>query len=150
MFRSSRRGLTPAETLIVAAIVAIFALIISWRFVGEPSLEARTLTINRVEAVMEALERYAIDSGGVFPTTDEGLDALVTRPTDGDAPPRWSGPYVEDPALLMDAWGAPLKYVSPVAGGRPYHLWSNGADRAEGGEGANADIKSWDRSSMVP
>jgi type II secretory pathway pseudopilin PulG len=91
MFRSSRRGLTPAETLIVAAIVAIFALIISWRFVGEPSLEARTLTINRVEAVMEALERYAIDSGGVFPTTDEGLDALVTRPTDGDAPPRWSG-----------------------------------------------------------
>jgi len=150
MFRSHRRGLSPSETLIVAAIVAAFALMVSWRFVGDPSSEARTTTIDRVETVMAALERYAIDNGGVFPTTDQGLEALITRPGGDGAPVRWHGPYVEDSEAFVDAWAAPLQYVSPIAGDDPYHLWSSGADRAEGGEGADADIESWDRSSMLP
>lgn len=150
MFRSRRRGLTPSETLIVAAVVAAFALMVSWRFVGDPEQEARTVTIDRVQTVKAALERYAIDNGGVFPATDQGLEALIARPGGGDAPVRWNGPYVDDPEVFVDAWGAPLHYVSPVEGDTPYHLWSSGADRAEGGEGADADIESWDRSSMVP
>lgn len=150
MFRSNRRGLSPAETLIIAAIVAAFALMIAWRFVGDPSRDARTATIERVETLVDALEAYAIDNGGIFPTTDQGLEALVTRPSGEDAPVRWKGPYVDDPQSFVDGWGVPLHYVSPVSGDAPYHLWSNGADQAEGGEGASADIKSWDRSSMVP
>jgi general secretion pathway protein G len=150
MFRSRRRGLSPSETLIVAAIVAAFALMLSWRFLGDPEQDARALTIDRVKTVMAALERYAIDNGGTFPTTDQGLEALASRPAGDDAPVRWNGPYIEDTEVFVDAWGAPLHYVSPVKGSDAYHLWSSGADRAEGGEGADADIESWDRSSMVP
>lgn len=150
MNRSRRRGLTPSETLIIAAIVAAFALMVAWRLVGDPSREGRELTIARVAAVIDALDRYAIDNGGVFPTTEQGLVALIQKPTGPDAPLRWNGPYVESREMLVDGWGAPLQYVSPVAGDDPYHLWSNGADRAQGGQGADADIQSWDRSSMVP
>lgn len=150
MFRSHRRGLSPSETLIIAAMLAAFALIVAWRMVGDPSQDARVVTINRVEALVGALERYAIDSGGVFPTTDEGLEVLVTRPTDDDASVRWNGPYIDDRETLLDGWGAPLQYVSPTVGGDPYHLWSSGADRAQGGQGADADIKSWDRPTLVP
>jgi general secretion pathway protein G len=123
---------------------------ISWRFVGDPHEEARETTIERVATVSEALDLYAIDHGGAFPTTEQGLEVLVVKPTDEAAAARWRGPYIEDPELLIDAWGAPLHYVSPVSGDAPYHLWSSGADRAEGGEGADADIESWDRSTMVP
>ncbi|MFO8079133.1 MAG: type II secretion system major pseudopilin GspG [Armatimonadota bacterium] len=150
MFRSHRGGLTPSETLITAAILAAFALMLASRFVGDPQQEAREVTIERVETVMDALDRYAIDSGGVFPTTDQGLNALIERPEAGGANARWKGPYVEDREVFIDAWGAPLHYVSPVSGDEPYHLWSSGADRAEGGEGADADIKSWHRPTMVP
>jgi len=149
MFRSHRRGLTPLETLIIAAVVAAFALMLSWRFVGDPQEDARKVTLERVQMVMDGLERYAIDHGGVFPTTDEGLQVLVENP-DGEQPSRWNGPYVEGTDCFTDGWQAPLQYVSPVAGDEAYHLWSSGADRAEGGEGADADIESWDRSSMVP
>jgi general secretion pathway protein G len=149
MYCSHRRGLAPAETLIIAAVVAVLALMVSSRFVGEPQQESREITIHRVQTVMDGLERYAIDHGGVFPTTDEGLTVLVKKP-DADDAARWNGPYVEDPQAFTDGWQAPLHYVSPVDGDEPYHLWSSGADRAEGGEGADADIESWDRSSMVP
>jgi general secretion pathway protein G len=150
MFRSHRRGLTPSETLIIAAILAAFALMLASKYVGDPQQEARKITIDRVQSVMDALDRYAIDSGGVFPTTDEGLTALVERPDGSGVNARWNGPYVEDREVFVDAWGAPLHYVSPVNGDEAYHLWSSGADRAEGGEGADADIKSWHRSTMVP
>ncbi|NLO08179.1 MAG: type II secretion system major pseudopilin GspG [candidate division WS1 bacterium] len=150
MIRSNRRGLTPTETLLVAALVAAFALIVASRFVADPTHEARELTIVRVQTVMDALERYAIDNAGVFPTTDQGLNALVVKPQQPPLPIRWPGPYIDDPKMLEDAWGMPLQYVSPGAGNRPYVLWSNGADRAEKGEGEDADIQSWDRSTQIP
>ncbi|HCA46685.1 MAG TPA: type II secretion system protein GspG [Armatimonadetes bacterium] len=150
MYRSRRRGLTPLETLLIAALIAAFVLTVSWRLLGDSDHDARRLTIGRVETLMTALERYAIDNSGVFPTTDQGLSALLARPKGPGAPVRWDGPYVEDAEIFNDAWGAPLQYVAPVPGSIPYHLWSSGADRAQGGQGADADIKSWDRPSMVP
>jgi general secretion pathway protein G len=150
MDRSNRRGLTSSETLVIAAIVATCALLISWYFVGAPDSDSRETTIQRVKTVSAALEKYAIDNGGVFPTTQQGLEALVVQPSDEDRQVRWRGPYIDDPETLTDAWGAPLHYVSPVPDQTPYHQWSSGADRAEGGDGADADIQSWDRSTMTP
>jgi|LSQX01.3.fsa_nt_gb general secretion pathway protein G len=150
MYCSRRRGLTPFETLFIAALIAAVVLIVGWRLLGDSAHDARRLTINRVETLIAALEAYAIDNGGVFPTTDQGLQALLVKPEGPGAPVRWQGPYVEDAELFSDAWGAPLQYVSPIPGSIPYHLWSSGADRAQGGQGADADIKSWDRPSMVP
>lgn len=149
MIRGNRRGMTASETLLVAVVVAAVALVLAWRFIGEPGEDARQITLQRMSVVMDGLETYAIDNGGGFPTTEQGLRALVVRPTT-DPPVRWRGPYVESEDVLMDGWGVPLSYVSPGAGGRPYDLWSNGADRAEGGEGANADMQSWNRSTLIP
>jgi len=57
---------------------------------------------------------------------------------------------VEDERLLVDAWGSPFQYVSPGGDERIYDLWSNGADRAERGDGSDADIQSWNRSTLIP
>jgi len=149
MIRGNRRGLTASETLLVAAVVAAVALMLAWRYIGEPGEDARRITLRRMSVVMDGLETYAIDNGGNFPTAEQGLQALVARPT-VDPPVRWRGPYVESEDVFVDGWGVPLSYVSPSSEGRPYDLWSNGADRAEGGEGANADMQSWNRSTLLP
>lgn len=150
MFRGRRQGLTPSETLIVIALAAAFALILVWRLAEDPVEQERAETIERIELVIEALERYAIDHGGVFPTGAQGLRALLDPPSTEPERTRWRGPYLEDPASLYDAWGAPLNYVAPEGDELMYRLWSNGADRAEGGRGADADIQSWNRNTMVP
>ena len=150
MFRSSRRGLTPSETLIVAALVAAFALVLIWHFAGDPIEDQRRETIERMQLVMDALEHYAVDSGGVFPTNEQGLLVLFEPPSGELESARWRGPYLEDPDTLYDSWGAPLHYVAPEGDDYMYRLWSNGANRAEGGKGADADIQSWNRGTMIP
>ncbi len=150
MFRNHRRGLTPSETLMVATLVAAIVLVVTWRLAGDPTERQRSETIERMRQVMDALERYAIDNGGVFPSTEEGLQRLVEPPTENSQRARWNGPYLDDLQALYDAWGARLQYVAPESSDAHYHLWSNGADRAEGGEGADADIQSWNRSTMIP
>lgn len=149
MNRGNRHGMTASETLLVAVIFAAVALMLAWRFMGDPGGDARRTTIERMNVVMDALETYAIDAGGVFPSTEQGLRALLTRPA-VNPPLRWRGPYIESDDVLVDGWGVPLHYVSPGAEGRPYDLWSNGADRAEGGDDDNADIQSWNRSTLIP
>lgn len=150
MHRSRRRGLTPSETLIIAAVVAVLTLLATSRFAGNAGQGARAITIKRMEIVMDALERYAIDNGGRFPTTEQGLEALLEEPSTEPTPRRWRGPYIDDEQVLADAWDVPLCYVSPGNDRRLYDLWSNGADRAEGGDDADADVQSWDRATMIP
>jgi len=150
MLGSHRRaGMTPSQTLLALVLIAVIALILAHRFVGTPTQQDRKLTIRRIETVMAGLEKYAIDNGGMFPSTEQGLKALVGCPSRKPMPHNWQGPYVAQ-ADLTDAWGMPLHYVSPAGDGRVYHLWSNGADRTEGGERTEADIQSWNRPSMCP
>ena len=120
----------------------------------------RSITIQRMRLVEQALDRYAIDNGGAVPTTRQKLKSLWIRPTDGPLPLNWHGPYLPSEDLLRDGWGRPFQYVAP--GGfeptprgvkplsRTYDLWSLGADGREGGTGANASIRSWEAQSMVP
>ncbi len=150
MFRSSQRGMTPTETLIAAVVVAGIALLLVTRLTEEPTGEARNTTIERITTLMDALEKYAIDNGGLFPTTDQGLEALLHKPVEEPVPHRYRGPYIDSSDTLIDGWGVPFHYVSPGGERRPYDLWSNGADRAEGGEDENADVQSWNRDSLIP
>lgn len=146
---TTARGMTPSETLLVLVVIAALALIVAYGFRSSPGLQGRGITISRVETVMAGLESYAVDNGATFPTTEQGLKALVERPSQEPVPHRWNGPYVDETAL-RDAWATPLHYVCPGGDGRVYDLWSNGADKAEGGEGEDADIQSWSRPSMCP
>ncbi len=147
---NGRHGFTASQTLTAVAIIAVFALVVAFGFRGRSGQHGRQITIARMEVVIAGLEKYAIDNGAVFPTTEQGLNALLERPKHEPVPHRWRGPYIQDPQALTDAWGVPLRYVSPGGDTRVYDLWSNGADKAEGGEGADADIQSWKRSTMWP
>ncbi len=88
-----------------------------------------------------ALDAYRLDVGR-YPTTREGLAALIQRPSAGE---RWDGPHLKT-QIPPHPWGRPYFYGSPGEGGRPYDLYSLRADGAPGGEGPNRDVTSWEAS----
>ena len=145
-------GLAAWELLAVIALVTALAFLLMRLLVGGSIADQRSLTISRLLAISEALDKYAIDNGGQFPTTDQGLAALLQPPTTEPQPRHWQGPYLPDAAALEDAWGRQFHYVQPGGGEPPrlYDLWSLGADGAEEGSGVDTDILSWDRSTTLP
>lgn len=102
--------------------------------------EAKVTTARvQISVLKDALHQYEIDNGS-YPTTEQGLDALVQSPSVGVAPKRWrEGGYLEKSSVPKDPWGNPYVYVSPGANG-PFDLYSYGSDGAPGGEGRNQDI----------
>ena len=127
MICGKHRGLTASETLLVAVVGVAVALMIAGRFIGAPRQESRRITIERMNVVMDGLQLYALDNGGVFPTTEQGLRALLVRP---EADLGTLAVTLEGEEVLVDGWGMPLHYICPGGEGRPYDLWSGGADRA--------------------
>ena len=95
---------------------------------------------SKIVAMSGPLDIYKLDTGK-YPTTQEGLRALLQAPA---GVPNWNGPYVKNDAELKDPWRNDLIYRSPGSEGRPYEIVSLGADGQEGGEGANKDLKSWE------
>jgi general secretion pathway protein G len=91
-----------------------------------------------VNNLMQALKLYKLDNQR-FPTTEQGLDALVRKPTGGPVPPNWK-PYIEK--LPRDPWGHPYQYLSPGVRGE-IDVFSFGADGQPGGEGTDGDVGSW-------
>ena len=151
MIRSPRRrGMSAWHTLILAAVITAVTLAIFNQFHGVADGDARRVTIDRMMTLMDGLENYAIDNGGMFPTSDQGLEALRTCPTVKPIPHNWKGPYVDDRLPVTDAWGMPIQYVSPSDKDSCYAMWSSGADMSSGGDGPDADIESWERDSLVP
>jgi general secretion pathway protein G len=139
MKRNPQSGFTLIEILVV---VMILGLLIS---LAAPSLIGRTDDAKVVKAradivaIEQALALYKLDSGS-FPTSDQGLEALVEEPTRGDTPRNWrQGGYME--RVPVDPWDGPYLYA---ADGQSYVLRSLGADGKEGGEGYEADIDSRD------
>ena len=145
-----RKGFTPSQTLTAVALITVFALVVAFGLTGKSRQHGRQITIRRMQTVIGGLEKHAIDNGAMFPSTEQGIKALLERPEQPPVPHRWRGPYIEDEQALNDAWGMPFRYVCPGGDGRIYDLWSSGADKAEGGEGPDADIKSWKRATMCP
>jgi len=97
---------------------------------------------SQIETLALALDAYALDCHG-YPTTDQGLDALWSRPTVQPVPDGWNGPYVTR-RVSADPWGHPYEYRVPGPDGLPFALRSFGADGREGGEGNDRDFSSWE------
>lgn len=135
-------GFTLLELLVVMAILATLTWIVAPRFLGEPE-KARRLKAEITIANLEtALKTYYLDNG-FFPTTDQGLEALVREPDTEPIPGRWrEDGYLEKGKVPQDPWGHDFIYLSPGLHG-DFDLISYGADGMEGGEGRNADIQSW-------
>ena len=141
---SSRRegGFTLIELMVVMVILATLAFIVAPRFLGEPE-KARRLKAEVTIANLEtALKTYYLDNG-FYPTTDQGLDALVVKPTTDPVPPKYrEGGYLEKGKVPMDPWGRDFVFLSPGIHG-DFDIVSYGADGVDGGEGRDADVESW-------
>jgi general secretion pathway protein G len=135
------RGFTLIEVLVVVAILGILAAIVVPRIMDRPDEAKRVAARADIGAIVQALKLYRLDNG-FYPSTDQGLSALVLRPTTTPVPNNWKqGGYLE--RLQKDPWGSDYQYLNPGVRGE-IDVFSLGADRARGGEGSGADIGNWD------
>lgn len=128
-------GLTLIEMLIVLVIIAVVAGLITANVINRPDEARVTTTKGNISSIEAALKMYRLDNGD-YPTTDQGLKALVEKPTAPPIPANWAqGGYLSDAPL--DAWGKPYVYKSENGG---FTIRSLGKDGKPGGEGIDADI----------
>lgn len=141
--RSNPFGFTLIELMIVIVILGILAGLIVPRLMGRPD-EAKQLKAKmQIESLETALKLYRLDSG-MYPDTEQGLQALVEKPETGDVPKKWKeGGYLEKGKVPQDPWGNEFIYLSPGVQG-DYDIISYGADGVPGGEGKDMDINNWE------
>ena len=121
-------------------ILGILAAFVVPRVSKRPEDAKVTKAKVEIANIEQALELYYLDNG-MYPTTEQGLSALIEEPSSGDVPPNWKeGGYLVKKRMPVDPWGNPYMYVSPGIQNEDFDLYSLGKDGAEGGEGYNADI----------
>ena len=135
------RGFTLIEVMVVIVILGILAALVVPKVMSRPD-EARIVAARQdLGSVLQALKLYRLDNQS-YPTTEQGLQALVSKPGSAPVPSNWkSGGYLD--RLPKDPWGHDYQYLNPGVHGE-IDLYSLGADGAPGGEGNNADIGSWE------
>ena len=132
------RGFTLIELMVVLVIIGVLAALIVPNVLERADDARVTAARTDVNNLMQALKMYKLDNQR-FPTAEQGLQALVAKPTGGPIPPNWK-PYLDK--LPNDPWGRPYMYSNPGLKSE-VDVYSLGADGAAGGEGKNADIGSW-------
>lgn len=136
MRRSS--GFTLVEIMVVVVILGILAVLIVPRVLGRTDEAKQAAAKHDIATVMQSLKLYKLDNGR-YPTNDQGLQALVTKPSSAPVPSNWK-PYLDK--LPKDPWGNTYQYLSPGVHGE-VDVFSLGADNQPGGTGADLDIGSW-------
>ena len=132
-------GFTLIEMMVVMVIIGLLMALVGPRFIRQEEKAKVRAARAQVELLGTALDTFRLDVGR-YPTTQEGLAALRQRPFGTD---RWDGPYLKK-ELPKDPWDKPYYYRSPGESGRPYDLYSLGADGTPGGDGDARDITSWE------
>jgi len=134
----SQRGITLIELLVVLAIVSLLAGLVGPAVFNEFGKAKSKTALLQIKDLEQSLEMYKLDVGR-YPSTADGLDALVRNPGNADG---WNGPYVRAKEIPQDPWKKPYHYKYPgQAGG--IEIFSLGEDGVTGGEGESADIGNW-------
>lgn len=143
----SKKGFTLIELLVVIVILGILATYVGTRIMGKPEEARRTQAKLQIQALENALKMYKLDNGD-YPSTEQGLGALVEKPTVGNIPSHWrEGGYLDKPRVPKDPWGHDFVYLYPgYHNPNGFDLFSYGADGEPGGEGKDSDIGNWDGS----
>ena len=132
------RGFTLIELMVVLVIIGVLAALIVPNVLDRTDDARATAARTDVNNLVQSLKLYKLDNQR-YPTAEQGLEALVRKPTAGAVPPNWK-PYLDK--LPADPWGRPYQYVNPGVKGE-IDVFSFGADGVAGGEGKNAEIGSW-------
>jgi general secretion pathway protein G len=133
------RGFTLIELWVVLAILGLLVGLVGPRVMSALGSSKTKTTRIQVEQFGGSLDMFRLEAGR-YPTTEEGLQALVEKPSDVQD---WNGPYLKKSKVPKDPWGFDYHYRSPGEHGA-YDIWSLGADNREGGDGENQDITSWE------
>ena len=141
--KNMQAGFTLIELMVVIIILGVLAGLIIPRVMGRPDEARQAKAKIQIESIESALKLYKLDNGG-YPTTEQGLHALVEAPTAGNLPKNWrQGGYLEKDKVPKDPWGNEFVYVSPGSHG-DFDLSCLGKDGEAGGEGVDKDINNWE------
>lgn len=145
MRNSRRKGFTLIEVLLVIAILGVLAAFVMPQFMGaadKAKVDAAQIQVSKSGPIANALNMFRLHVQR-YPTSDEGLRALSSRPDGLDESEEWSGPYIEDANTLTDPWGKnEYQYRAPGEYNEEYDLWSMGPDKDDGTED---DVTNWTR-----
>lgn len=134
-----QQGFTLLEILVVLVILGLLASLVGPQVFRQLASSKTKTAALQIEELGAALDLYRLEVGQ-YPSTREGLDALIERPSGVSL---WNGPYLKKKVIREDPWGNPYQYRAPGEHGE-YDLFSYGADKKEGGEGENRDVVSWE------
>ena len=138
-----QKGFTLLEIIVVVFILSLLVAIVAPKIIGRTDDARITDAKVQIKNLETALKLFKLDNG-FYPSTEQGLQALIEQPTTGQIPQKYrEGGYLEQKKIPLDPWGNPYIYISPGVYG-DFDILCYGADGREGGEGKNADIKSWD------
>lgn len=138
------RGFTLIEVLVVVVIMGLLIGLIGPNVLGQVDKARVTTARADMATLSQALDMYKLDNH-FYPTTDQGLEALVVEPTGSPAAKNWNPDgYLKGTEVPTDPWGGEYQYFSPGDGSRPFEIISLGADARLGGKNYDADISNWD------
>ena len=140
---STQRGFTLIEIMVVVVIIGVLGAIVVPQFMSRPDQAKVTAAHTDIQAISTALEMYRLDTFN-YPSTQQGLEALVTRPSGTPLAKNWN-PQGYLKSLPVDPWGTPYQYLNPGTHSAGYDLFSFGADGVQGGEGFATDIGNWSK-----
>ncbi len=134
-------GFTLLEIMVVVVILASLSAMVAPQILGRADDARVTKAQSDIVSLVAAIDLYQLDNY-VFPTTNQGLEALVNKPVDAPVPPNYKTTgYIK--TLPKDPWGRGYLYLTPGVHSKSYDVYTLGADGEEGGEGSNADIGNW-------